>query len=115
MLHRTHAHPRGLNDVGPNDARLSHVRRRTHLQLLRLVEQRAQDFGVEDRVAADDLESVGAFLLSPADVFARELRRGDLALVPADARADVDEDARRDNLILRATLALAERPIDAVH
>src|SRR6266508_67272 len=114
MLHRTHAHPRGLNDVGSNDARLSHVRRRTHLQLLRLVEQRAQDFGVEDRVAADDFEAVRAFLLRPADVFTGEFRGGDLALVPTHTRADVGEDARRDYLILRAALALAERPIDAV-
>src|SRR5215813_5355758 len=114
MLHRAHAHPRGLNDVGSNDARLSHVRCRTHLQLLRFVEQGAQDFGVEDRIAADDFEAVGPFLLRPADVFAREFRRGDLALVPTHTRADVDEDARRDYLIPRAALALAERPIDAV-
>ena len=88
--------------------------RRAHLQLLRLVEQRADDLGVEDRIAADDFEAVRAFLLRPADVFARELRRGDLALVPTRARANVDEDARRDYLILRAALALADRPINAV-
>src|SRR5215831_2918799 len=114
MLHRPHAHTRGLNDVGSNDARLRHVRRRTHLQLLRLVEQRAENFRVEDRVAADDFEAVRALLFRPADVFARELRGGDLALVPTHTWADIDEDARRDDLILRAAFALAERPIDAV-
>ena len=107
---------RGVEDVGAGDAHLRQMRRRPEPLLARFVEQRRQDLRIEDVVAAgENLQPVHPLLLRPLRELARLFRRIDRAAVPVSAqRHHVRDDARRNDLVARAAIALVDAPVHAV-
>ena len=82
----------------------------------RFVEESGEDVGVEDRLAAaEDLDPRHPLLRRPLDEFARLFRRVDRTAVPrAGAGEDERDEARRDDLVARAAVALVDAPVGAV-
>src|SRR5947209_18214926 len=80
------------------------MRRRTHVELLRFVEER----GHEIRPFRAELESVGAMRLDPSHPGACLLGRGHRALTPAGAGPLIHHITRRRDLVLRAPLLFVD-------
>src|SRR5262249_42569528 len=110
VLHAAETEARGVENVRARDAHLREMRRRSEVLLVRLVEKRGEDVGIEHRVAAaQNLDAGRAFLRHPLHELARLLGRIDAAAVPhLLAREDERHDTRRDDLVLRAAIALVK-------
>src|SRR6266851_6328112 len=88
---------------------------RSEMEFVGFVEHRRENFRREYRWRTEDLESVGAFLRDELHEFASLFGCVDRAAVPRTlAREDVRDEARRDDLVFRAAVALMETPVDAV-
>src|SRR5262249_39071058 len=109
VRNRAEAETDSIARVHAAGTHLVKVGRRAEVELLAFVEQRLHDF----RILSAEFQAVDSFLSGETHPLACDLGRLYGRIVPAlsGERTMVGENARRGDLVLRATLALAQSPI----
>ena len=109
MRHRAQAQADGIAGIHAAHAHLIQVCHGPQAQLLRFAQQRFHDLGIHGA----QLETVDAFTVGPAHPFAGGFGRSHRRIGPslAGERPVIGENPRRGDLVPRAALAFAQRPI----